>query len=491
MNTKRTLIVAGRILLSTAFLIVFTLSYFFLQYLEHHNFPTNKSKYVEIIVVFLALNTTFFMVNEWFKSKNKIHKPFPYFLAVVLIPILVTISISIILDFFGGKENVIPPLGTLVETITVIGCISLFIGLIHYLKYNYVNGENNPKKTKLHTKIVYKRVLLYALGLSALNSIVMLQFIPIHGGFSFGGFSLEYLFNVILALLCWYLVSFFNKYLEKRRSFLSLLFLTTAGTFIAMKVVAPIIGFIMSISYYSYDAVIQYFSYRDQFLTIDGNSLYIIFCALFYQFLYFNKTRAAEQKAFKAEIGKQTEKYESLRRQLSPHFLFNNINVLTALIEENPKKAVHFSESLGNIYRHFLRQENEDVVSLQSALSFSKDYLELLKYRYEEGFQYVLPETVDTNYYIIPLALQQVIENTIKHNEVSKENPLLITIGIEDDYLIVQNTKQLKAAIETTKKTGIENIKKRYAFLTEKNVLVEDSTTSFTIRLPLLNMENS
>ncbi|MGH1387613.1 sensor histidine kinase [Kordia sp.] len=220
-------------------------------------------------------------------------------------------------------------------------------------------------------------------------------------------------------------------------------------------------------------------------------SIFVIICTLCYQFLYFNETRSTEQLAFKAEIGKQTEKYESLRRQLSPHFLFNNINVLTALIEENPQKAVRFSEALGNIYRHFLRQEDEDVVSLESALSFSKDYLELLKYRYEEAFQYVLPEAIASNQYIIPLALQQVIENTIKHNEVSREKPLQITIGIQNDYIIIQNTKQLKTTVENTKGTGIENIQKRYAFLTEKEVVIEDEVNSFTIKLPLLNMENA
>jgi LytS/YehU family sensor histidine kinase len=220
-------------------------------------------------------------------------------------------------------------------------------------------------------------------------------------------------------------------------------------------------------------------------------SIFVIFAVLFYQFLYVSKIRSVEQKTFKATLGKQNEKYKSLRRQLSPHFLFNNINVLTALIEENPQKAARFSESLGNIYRHFLRQEDEDIVALESALEFSKDYLELLKYRYEEAFQYTLPETVQSHQYIIPLALQQVIENTIKHNEVSKEKPLRVDLKIQDDYIIIQNTKQLKTVIETAKGTGIENMQKRYAFLTEKPVLIEDTDTSFTIKLPLLNMENA
>jgi LytS/YehU family sensor histidine kinase len=319
----------------------------------------------------------------------------------------------------------------------------------------------------------------------------MAPFFSKFGSFSLKDISIMFIMSTIVAFICWHLVVFFNKLFEQKVSFSGLLATTTIGTFIVLQCLASLFSYFVLVFNHGYDETTKFYNLTDQLTHIGSDSIFIIFSALFYQFLYFNETRATEKKAFKSEIGKQTEKYESLRRQLSPHFLFNNINVLTGLIEENPEKAVHFSESLGNIYRHFLRQEDQDVVSLQSALTFSKDYLELLKYRYEEAFQYVLPKKVDSNHYIIPLALQQVIENVIKHNEISNEMPLQITIGIQNDYLIVQNTKQLKTVIEATKGTGIENIKTRYAYLTEKEVSVQDSVNSFTIKLPLLNMENA
>ncbi|WP_160131640.1 sensor histidine kinase [Kordia antarctica] len=435
---------------------------------------------------------TFYSIDNWMVQKGNTNKTLMYLFSTILIPAIVT-GISVVILLLIKKGNLsFTHAGYVIILNTVVGAgIALFFSIIHYLKYKFKTKFNNQDKIVWKRVSVYKKVFLYALGLSAMYMIFLIPFFPRFGGFSFEGISVFYLRSIITAFICWHLVLLFNKLLEHKISFFALLGVTTMGTFIIMQFTMPLLSFITLLSNREYEAVMKIFNFKRELTYIGADSLYVIFCVLFYQFLYFNQKRSVEQKAFKAQIGKQTEKYESLRRQLSPHFLFNNINVLTSLIEENPQKAVRFSESLGDIYRHFLRQEDEDVVSLESALKFSKNYLELLKYRYEDAFHYTLPEKTKFICFIIPLALQQVIENTIKHNEVSNEMPLKITIRIQDDYLIVQNTKRLKKLTEVSKGTGIENIKSRYHFLTEKEVIIEETATLFTIKLPLLNLENS
>jgi LytS/YehU family sensor histidine kinase len=304
-------------------------------------------------------------------------------------------------------------------------------------------------------------------------------------------YCIQFVVGFVISCICWYLVLFFYNFLSERISFFALLLTTTIGIFVIMQFALAVFNFVRLIALFEYGMVIARFDFKQDLIFLDKESVFIVLSILSYQFFYFHKTYSKEQLALKSALSKQMEQYESLRRQLSPHFLFNNINVLTALIEEDPKRAVHFSESLGNIYRHFLRQEDEDVVTLQKALTFSKNYLELLKYRFEDAFQYVLPKEVPLNQYIIPLALQQVIENTIKHNELSKEKPLQVIIEIHKEYISIQNTKQPKHTTEKTKGIGIENIQKRYAFLTEKEVIIEETETNFTIKLPILNMEKT
>lgn len=179
--------------------------------------------------------------------------------------------------------------------------------------------------------------------------------------------------------------------------------------------------------------------------------------------------------------------YQQLKNQLSPHFLFNNINVLTALIEENPKKAVQFSENLSDIYRYFLEQEKQDVVLVKDEINFAKSYLELLKDRFEIGFNYSI--SVDENTkekYIVSTILQQVLENVVKHNIINESNFIDVKIASKYNYLIVENNKNPKLETIQNSKRGIENIKKRIAFFTDEKVIIENTEKNYLIKLPIL-----
>ncbi|WP_197438164.1 sensor histidine kinase [Polaribacter sp. BAL334] len=192
--------------------------------------------------------------------------------------------------------------------------------------------------------------------------------------------------------------------------------------------------------------------------------------------------RQLTQQSFESQLN-----YQQLKNQLSPHFLFNNINVLTSLIEENPKKAVQFSENLSNIYRYFLEQEKQDVVLVKDEINFAKSYLELLKDRFEIGFNYSISVDEDAKEkYIVSTILQQVLENVVKHNTINESNYIDVKIISKNNFLIVENNKNSKLKTIQNSKKGIENIKKRIAFFTDEQVIIENTEIKYLIKLPIL-----
>lgn len=213
----------------------------------------------------------------------------------------------------------------------------------------------------------------------------------------------------------------------------------------------------------------------------------ILTVAIHTYFIYLiNKQEKIQLK----QIGVEASlKYQQLKSQISPHFLFNNISVLTGLIEENQEKAVRFSEDLSKIYRYFLNQEKQDLVTLKDELSFAKKYINLLKVRFENSLQFENKIKETKTYYILPMALQQVFENVVKHNELSEENPVIIKISIDEGFLVISNNLNPKILNDATNPSGLENIKNRYTFFTDEKVVIIKDTNLFTIKLPILKPE--
>ena len=212
---------------------------------------------------------------------------------------------------------------------------------------------------------------------------------------------------------------------------------------------------------------------------------------LIFHAIYFYKA-LTEKKVKEQQIVAKTEtaKYESLKSQIDPHFLFNSLNVLTSLIGENPKQAEKFTTKLSKVYRYVLEQKNKDLIELDEELHFAKTYMELLKMRFENAVTFDIPEkALNPEAKILPLALQLLLENTIKHNVVSEENPLRVTISEENGYLVVSNNFNPKIVLEKGTKVGLKNIIDRYDLITLKKVLVEKTANQFIVRIPLLTQK--
>ena len=203
----------------------------------------------------------------------------------------------------------------------------------------------------------------------------------------------------------------------------------------------------------------------------------------------YQENRVKEQKII---AGTASAKFESLKSQIDPHFLFNSLNVLSSLIEENPENAQKFTTSLSKIYRYVLEQKDKELVTVAEELAFAKTYMNLLKMRFEDSITYEVPEDFnDEDAKVVPLSLQLLLENCIKHNIVSEKKPLHIKISIQNNELIVENNKQKKEVLQDRRGVGLQNIVSRYAILTKRNVLVEDTNEYFRIKLPILTKQIS
>ncbi|WP_434036382.1 2TM domain-containing protein [Formosa sp. 4Alg 33] len=208
---------------------------------------------------------------------------------------------------------------------------------------------------------------------------------------------------------------------------------------------------------------------------------------VFHLVYYYNAYQQNKLKEQKVIAGTASAQFESLKNQIDPHFLFNSLNVLTSLIEENPDSAQRFTVSLSKIYRYVLEQKDKELVTVEEELKFAKTYMNLLKMRFENSIVFHLPENYDNpEAKVVPLSLQLLLENTIKHNTVSEQKPLEINITIEDNVLVVKNNLQKKEVLQTRKGVGLQNIVNRYGILTNRKVLIDETETYFAVKLPIL-----
>ncbi|GAC1589676.1 MAG: hypothetical protein NVS3B19_09870 [Ginsengibacter sp.] len=180
--------------------------------------------------------------------------------------------------------------------------------------------------------------------------------------------------------------------------------------------------------------------------------------------------------------------FELLRDQIKPHFLFNSLNTLAYLIQTNQEQAEEFVVEMSRVYRYFLNRKQEKLSSLSDEVNFLTSYILMLKTRFGESLNVNLKiDSALYNYFIPPFVLQLLIENAVKHNLVSKEKPLDITIRSEEEQLIIENPIQLKSQPEPSEKTGLNNIIMRYKLLNYKNdIQIKKENGLFIIIIPLI-----
>lgn len=205
-------------------------------------------------------------------------------------------------------------------------------------------------------------------------------------------------------------------------------------------------------------------------------------------FLHSWRTSALEAEKFKSEMN--LYKYESLRNQINPHFLFNSLNVLSSLVYEDQKLAVTFIRQLSEVYRYVLDSKDKELVSLEEEMEFLESHLFLLKIRFEENLRMEVDLDAREDLKVVPMVFQMLLENCVKHNEVSSAKPLCVKLYREGDYAVVENSIQRKSLGERSNRIGLQNIRSRYTALTDRPVEVKENQDTFKVRIPLLKLED-
>jgi LytS/YehU family sensor histidine kinase len=207
------------------------------------------------------------------------------------------------------------------------------------------------------------------------------------------------------------------------------------------------------------------------------------------EFLLQWKQSAVDAERYQKESVAAT--YESLKSQVNPHFLFNSLNVLTSLVYKDQDKAALFIKKMSEVYRYVLDTRDKEVVDLSEELAFTDSYIHLQQIRFGDNLR-INNQISNKQGKVVPLAIQMLIENAIKHNEVSGEHPLEIRLAQTNGYISVTNTVQLKSApLESHSGVGLENIRKRYEFLSVNKVIVEEGDGKFEVKIPLLQMDRA
>jgi LytS/YehU family sensor histidine kinase len=221
--------------------------------------------------------------------------------------------------------------------------------------------------------------------------------------------------------------------------------------------------------------------------TVIGISLDMTFISIFYSTYltkYWKKSIEANEELKRENL---LAKYEALKNQVNPHFLFNSLNTLSGLVEQKPELATDFIKKLSDIYRYVLEQNEKELVSINDELKFVEDYIFLSQMRFGKGLIFKSCLIKNQNFQVAPLGIQMVVENAIKHNIISDDMPLKIEMESENGFIVVKNNLQKKKTIISGKEPlGLENLKKRYVYLSGVAVEVIESNGKFIVKLPII-----
>lgn len=218
----------------------------------------------------------------------------------------------------------------------------------------------------------------------------------------------------------------------------------------------------------------------------------IAFGTILYLFVNYRASQRAkihylQIQSTRLEKDKTEIQYQNLINHLNPHFLFNSLTSLNSLIITEPKVASKFLQKLSAMYRYILQSKDKETVTIEQEINFVNNYIDLQKSRFEDGLQINI--NIDEQYLdcaIIPVTLQNMFENAIKHNIIEDENPLVIDVYVDGDFLIVKNNLQRKGFVETSNKQGLDSLKTLYSYLSPKPFETIETETEFIVKVPLV-----
>jgi two-component system LytT family sensor kinase len=219
--------------------------------------------------------------------------------------------------------------------------------------------------------------------------------------------------------------------------------------------------------------------------------VFVVIAAIMYAISFFKAWQEELRQKEKVKREALSLRYKVLQDQINPHFLFNSLNVLGSLIDIDVDKAKQFTRELSTFYRKVLQLKDLDIITLKEEIDFVEKYIYLQQIRFGEALQVDIIANDKVTGRVIPLSLQALVENAIKHNEMSIASPLKIVIAVSDEYeLVVENNLQPKKLTDSTSGTGLQNLAGRYEYLTGKKMNVTRNAHYYRITMPLIKLEN-
>jgi hypothetical protein len=311
-----------------------------------------------------------------------------------------------------------------------------------------------------------------------------------HANFSNWQIKLSYAYTILIAFLVWQ----GNRYL---------LFTLRSYFNWFNKPVRKIVALLIAISFYTIPLSVLlltgwYYLFKKGMVNWDvvlTSTLIIMICVVFVVHVYETVflVKESESKMLRneqLERARAESALEALKNQIDPHFIFNSLNTLSHLIQENPGKARLFNDHLADVYRYILHNKGNDLVLLQDELAFLRDYFSLLKIRFEDAvhLSILIPDSILDQYLVPPISLQILAENAIKHNKFSDELPLVVEVSFNGEQLLVQNQVRRKTPWKTSSMIGLSNLSERYLLITNKMIGIHSTDTEFYVSLPILKI---
>ncbi len=307
----------------------------------------------------------------------------------------------------------------------------------------------------------------------------------------------EYIESLVVSFTYWSLLANGNDYficqIDKRYSWLeapvtrAVLGLITM--FLVTMVISTVVLYVLIVFYFGYD-FIKVWEHDGFAMYIIPVSITLVISLWLHGKNFLDEWRQAAIDVEKLKTENAKSKFESLRSQVNPHFLFNSLNALSTLVYADQAKAVEFIQKLSGVYRYVLEQQSEEVVEVQKELDFLKSFAYLNSIRFGDNFKVEYTGFEDqTNGFVPPVVLQMLVENCIKHNEISKEYKLSIQVRKEGETIVVENNiNPLDAPRVDSNGLGLSNIVSRYEMLSDRKVEIEHTKESFIVKLPILEL---
>jgi sensor histidine kinase YesM len=270
----------------------------------------------------------------------------------------------------------------------------------------------------------------------------------------------------------------------KHKSIASFLFFVLLNFIGSLFVLFILVYIFLAIKGLTYSDLFTHFSYIK--LTIVEASQFLIWTLLTstaFFFIFWRIKLEVEQNLREESL---KFKYQNLKSQMNSHFLFNTLNTLSELVYIDAKKSDKFIQDLSAIYRYIIENEEVDLIGLDTEISFVKQYFNLQQTRDGEKIKLQIDIINMDKIKIVPVSVQILVENALKHNAKSEDKPLIIKIKEENEEIIVSNNIQKKSVLENSTKTGLPNLKKRTKIITGKEIIINEKNNIFIVKLPTL-----